>query len=426
MRLFKNYFSVLTLLLLPLLTISQVPMSFNYQAVLRNDAGEIMASEDVTIEVALLQGGVDGTEVFTESHPVQTNDYGLVNLKIGSVNSLEDVDWKEGDVYIRISVDGTEMGTTPLLSVPFALHALSSADVFSGDYEDLENLPDMTGYVAVEDPQSGDMFYFSEGAWQALSMGQEGQVLMVVDGKPQWGELPEEGDDDDEDGTVTDFDGNVYNTLEMGGQTWMASNLKVTHYRDGTPIPGNLSNSEWNALSTGAYAVQPHDNVAGIDSEEEMIAAYGLQYNWFAVADERKLCPTGWKVPSDEEWDILNNFINSDGHPGQEGNAVKSCRQVDSPLGGDCDTGEHPRWNAHATNYGIDAYDFGALPGGFRRDDGPFLGLGANGYWWSSSVPDEFPNNGWYRAIRNYNPTIDSGDFDKRCGFYVRCVKETE
>ena len=410
---------LIALVLINMGLMAQVPVSFNYQAVLRNDAGEPMASQELDIEIALLQGGIDGVEVFSENHLVQTNELGLVSLKIGSVNSMEDVDWKEGDIYIRISVDGTEMGTTPLLSVPYAFYALNSSDAFSGDYEDLENLPDMTGFVAVEEPQSGDMLWFSEDSWQRIALGQEGQVFMVVDGKPQWGDIPEPV----EPGTVTDIDGNVYPTVVIGNQEWMAVNLRTTRYADGSDIPTNLDNSQWASTTQGARTIYPHANVDGVGSDEEMVAAYGQWYNWYTTVDDRGLCPTGWRVPTGYDWIDLTSFLT--GHnPDNLGNRLKSCRQVNSPLGEECAVSDHPRWNSNTNHHGTDEYGFDALPASARTSDGSFIPIiGHMTTYWSTS---EF--TGIY--VYTWGLYASNGDlypynmFSKNYGFSVRCVKE--
>ncbi len=114
-------------LLLSFSTFAQTPTSFNYQAVLRDASGGILANQQVEIGVTLLQGSVTGTEIFTETHSVTTNEFGLVNLQIGSVNTtgMQNIDWSKGPYFIEISVDGTVMGTSQLLSVPYALHAVT-------------------------------------------------------------------------------------------------------------------------------------------------------------------------------------------------------------------------------------------------------------------------------------------------------------
>lgn len=92
-------------------------------------------------------------------------------------------------------------------------------------------------------------------------------------------------------GTVTDVDGNVYNTIQIGNQWWMAENLKVTHYRNGEAIPNVTSDSEWSNLTTGAYC--------SYDNNNSFIETYGLLYNWYAVDDARDLAPEGWHIPTD-------------------------------------------------------------------------------------------------------------------------------
>jgi hypothetical protein len=99
------------------------PASFSYQAVLRNSSGQLMENQSVTVDVEILEGSASGTSVFTESHVVTTNAYGLVSLDIGSINDLSTLNWSMNDYFISISVDGTLMGTSQLLSVPFAMHA---------------------------------------------------------------------------------------------------------------------------------------------------------------------------------------------------------------------------------------------------------------------------------------------------------------
>jgi len=109
----------------------QVPQSFKYQAVLRDAIGNLRANEDVSIVVAILEGSANGTQVFMETHNTSTNEFGLINLDIGSinVNSFLEINWANGPVFIKISVDGVEMGTSQLLSVPYALMAKTSESI---------------------------------------------------------------------------------------------------------------------------------------------------------------------------------------------------------------------------------------------------------------------------------------------------------
>lgn len=99
--------------------------------------------------------------------------------------------------------------------------------------------------------------------------------------------------DDDNIGIIIDIDGNVYNTVSIGTQTWMKENLKVTHYSDRTAIPLITDDTKWADLTTGAYSWYNNN-------ETTYKATYGALYNYYSVSTGR-LCPTGWHVPSDEE-----------------------------------------------------------------------------------------------------------------------------
>ena len=210
---------------------------------------------------------------------------------------------------------------------------------------------------------------------------------------------------------VTDLDGNVYSTVLIGSQCWMVENLKTTLYQDGSPIP-NVTGNEWSTLSTGAYVW--YDNNA---SNKE---TYGALYNWFAVMDPHGLCPTGWHVPTNDDWDVLTNFIGGTSSP--FGNSLKSCRQVNSPLGGECATDDHPRWAEHITHYGTDDHGFSALPGGTRHFLGSFVTLGYIGSYWSST--ESTSDYGWLRGLEYNNGYVDVYAFYKKNGYSVRCVKD--
>lgn len=228
---------------------------------------------------------------------------------------------------------------------------------------------------------------------------------------------------------VTDIDGNEYLTVIIGNQEWMAENLRVSRYNNGDTIPTNLTDAQWLNTTQGAYAVFPHDMVPGINSYEEMVEAYGKLYNWFAAVDERGLCPPGWKVPDNSDWDQLKFYIIAMGHPNQGNNpnglanALKSCRQVDSPLDGDCSTTNHPRWNPNAIHYGFDKFGFSALPAG-RRIFPPtnYSGMSTHSNFQSTTEWDHIHNHSnilW----------VNSGDIFlnyhyKQVGNSVRCVRE--
>ena len=203
--------------------------------------------------------------------------------------------------------------------------------------------------------------------------------------------------------TVTDIDGNVYQTVQIGEQLWMKENLKVTHYNNGDEIPTGYSNDEWANLSTGAYAVY--------DDNESNADTYGYLYNWYAVDDDRGVCPASWHVPTDGEYTALSDYL---GGTSVAGGKLKECTE------GSCPESEY--WyspNTGATNES----GFTALPGGahyYYYGNGRHMGY--NGSFWSST--EYGSNDAWHRGLDHDYSEISRRDYGKDSGFSVRCVRD--
>ncbi len=197
-------------------------------------------------------------------------------------------------------------------------------------------------------------------------------------------------------GTVTDIDGNIYQTVKIGDQWWMAENLKVTHYRNGDAIPKVTDADQWFILNTGAYCIYNND-INNADT-------YGNLYNWYAVNDSRNIAPSGWHMPSNAEWQTLIDYL---GGESVTGGKLKETGTThwDSP-------------NKGATNES----GFAALPGGYRYDNGFFYSLGGFANFWSSSELDS--GYAWYQRL--YYDITDVGhvSYSKKGGFSVRLVRD--
>lgn len=227
-------------------------------------------------------------------------------------------------------------------------------------------------------------------------------------------------------GRITDIDNNVYKTILIGGREWMAENLRVRRYRNGEPILTNVSDTDWENERIGAYRIYPHEELAGVESEEEVVKAYGMLYNWFTVGDIRGLCPDGWSVPGVQDWSDLVGFVVREGYPNSDiqrsaGNALKSRRQAGSPLGQPWATDEHPRWSS-SSRYGLDVYGFSGLPAGACSSVGVYDHAGNIGLWWTSVEAS------WSVAYRT-RLMHTSGEANqlwgsKNQGFSVRCIKD--
>ncbi len=194
--------------------------------------------------------------------------------------------------------------------------------------------------------------------------------------------------------TVTDIDGNIYKTVKIGNQIWMAENLKTTLYNDGTLIPNVTNSEEWSKLTTGAYCYY--------DNNYSNNAIYGKLYNWYAV-ETSKLAPKGWHVPTDAEWETLITYL---GGEDIAGGKMKSTNYWKSP-------------NVGASN----SSGFNGLPAGCRsRYNGTFDDIGDFGNFWSSTE-----NNTLYAGSRFLHYIISSArsyPTYKGEGFSVRCVRD--
>ncbi|MCD4768678.1 MAG: fibrobacter succinogenes major paralogous domain-containing protein [Bacteroidales bacterium] len=202
-------------------------------------------------------------------------------------------------------------------------------------------------------------------------------------------------------GTVTDYDGNSYNTVKIGNQWWMVENLKVTKYNDGTAIPLVTDNTAWTNLTTPGYCWYNND-------EATIKNPYGALYNWHTV-NTSKLCPTGWHVPSDAEWTKLRNYL---GGEIAAGGKLKETGTThwDSP-------------NTGATN----ETGFTGLPGGYcsghHEDSRSFYGLGTAGDFWSATM-GYYPQTALKWGLYCFSTDLDGGCGIMLHGFSVRCLKD--
>lgn len=205
-------------------------------------------------------------------------------------------------------------------------------------------------------------------------------------------------DDDAKPETVTDIDGNVYGTVTIGTQVWMAENLKVTKYRNGDPISNVTGEAQWSSLKTGAYC--------SYNNDANNLKTYGQLYNWYAVADSRNLAPAGWHIPTDEEWTTLVDFLGGDGEAGIK---LKESGTI--------------HWNS--PNFGVtNDSKFTALPGGYRGNNGTFTGLGSNGNWWSFTEFVSVSTAAWWRRMSYSFGGVGRDVAFKESGYSVRCIKD--
>jgi uncharacterized protein (TIGR02145 family) len=373
---------------------AQAPQKFSYQTVIRNSGGQLLANQQVGIKISVLQGSENGIVVFAERHTPTTNTNGLASLQIGTGTvlngSFSNINWSQGPYFITTETDpngGTSytiISTQQLLSVPYAL--------YSGN-----------GILGVS--ATGDSLLLGNGTSiiipgiSAANNGGGGQTGITAHSCG----ATNVHNPDKTYGSMTDQQGNVYKTIVIGTQEWMAENLKTTIYRNGNAIANVIDGNQWAGLSTGAWC--------NYENNSQYDCPYGKLYNWYAVADPRNVCPTGWHVPTDAEWSVLINYLDPNADGGNN---------ITNNAGGKLKSTGLQYWlspNQDATN----ETGFSGLPAGNRLSNGPFNGVGYYGNWWSST--EYFPPNAWVRYLDySIGGVLRTTSFMD--GLSVRCLRD--
>ncbi len=332
---------------------AQLPKFIDYQAIVRNSNGEIIRANPVSLKFSIISNSINGQSVYTEMHTVSTNNFGVVSLEIGNgsvlAGTFRNIDWQSGKYFLKTFTDltggehFTEMGTVEILVLGAAVQSENSTAIVDSDA------------------------------------------------------IPN-------DSYVTDYDGNVYERVEIGNQVWLSSNLKSQHYADGTKITGVYSYEDLN------------------ENAEE----YGRLYTWNAAMNNevptirvpvfvQGVCPSGYHLPSLEEWEELKNYI-------------KTTYKVGGGLIGlklKEEGGTH--WNNRNGKLGNNETGFSAIGAGSVSIAGSqklFRDLKDVTTFWSAT---KYANNAdQARIFKLYDSgaTATAGGSNKTNGYSVRCVKD--
>ncbi|MCD4664632.1 MAG: hypothetical protein K8R68_05110 [Bacteroidales bacterium] len=354
--------------------IAQIPQAFKYQALVRDSTGNILADQNVSFRISILQTSITGYAVYVETHGTTTSQFGLVNLEIGNGNVVsgvfENINWTTGLYFIKTEMDpdgGTNyqfLGASRLLSLPFALESQHSSSLTLTD----EN-----------------------GRPYDISIDTTGNFVI----NPVWicGDTLEDN-----------RDGQKYSTVQIGTHCWMAENINI-----GTIINGSNNQIDNGTIEKFCYSnnVDNCNVYGGLYQWPEM-----MQYN--TTQATQGICPAGWHVPTDNEWKILEGFADSQygiGNPiwdslGFRGSDVGLNLKS---VGG---------WDAGYS--GADLYDFTARAGGARDETGWFFGEYQYAYFWSSN---ESGSEAWSRSLRFWSEQIIRWERAKDRGQSVRCLK---
>ena len=364
--------SLFLLSLIPSFLFSQSPQSIPYQAVVRNADGTTMSNAALTMIFKIHDQSATGTVVYQENHSVTSNAHGLVSCNVGNgvvlQGNFSQINWGSGAKFLHVLINAgngeLDLGTQQMMSVPYALYA---------------------GNVSSFVSPTGDTLSIAGNSIIVPGISSENIQEQFIQG---FG--------------VSDIQGNFYPSVIINGQEWMQKNLNVIQYRNGDQIPFGVDANWSSADSVGAV-------MWNWDAQNPYwggVAKLGRLYNWHAVTDERGLCPSGWHVPSDEEWTALTTFLG--------GSELAGGRMKSNTQG----------WvvpNTGATN----SSGFSALAGGYGlTGDYDYL-LGFQGCWWSSTEKPEFnAAQAWFRSL-SFNSSVFNRVYqDKEFAFSVRCLKD--
>jgi uncharacterized protein (TIGR02145 family) len=381
MRLTLTTFAVLFSVMLS----AQAPVLIPYQAVARDASGQALNNATINARFTILDVSATGTAVWQELQTATTSALGLFTVQLGSSVALSNVNWANGSKFMQVEIDlgqgFVDIGTQQMLSVPYALYS---------------------GGTDFRISDSGDTLFMGNGRHMVIPGLSANNPYNGNQGAPH--SCGTEGIHNPglAYGSMTDQEGNIYKTIVIGTQEWMAENLNTSIYRNGDSIVTNLNIEDWSITTNGAWAYCNNDVTNA--------CPYGKLYNWFACTDARNLCPTGWHVPSIEEWRVLvevNEF----------GFQLKNHKSTGTVLDG---TGLWSFPNEGATN----SSGFSGVPGGYSTYGGnDACGEGGVGTWWSST-------ESYLDRARNFilQSDLDYGFFEnnypKQWGCSVRCLKD--
>lgn len=458
--------SILLFLVLTVFSLlGQSPAGFNYQTIIRDGNGQAVANAVIVLKMSIRAGAVDGEVVYAETHDVISNSMGLVNLKLGMGNALTgefpEISWGTSKHFLETAVDldgageFQVMGVTQFMSVPYALFSGVAAGVITMTTEERDQIDIPQVGMQIYNTTTNCLNYYTGTSWYALcgectppnqanagpdqlnvttssvtltaNEPQNADGLWTIDGgslggfaNPSdpnttfygssgetyfltWNITNDCGSTNDEVkisfGTfawscgqiyVDSRDGQAYPTVQVGDQCWMAKNMNI----------GDKSVSQDDNELIEKYCY---------DALESNCDEYGGLYEWDEMMQYstepglQGICPTGWILPTSDEWSTLVAFLGGEGFAG-------------GPLK-EAGTSHWFSPNAGATN----SSGFTALPGGYRTPFGGFSYMGVQHIAWLSNQNDASTSTRVILSKDIYGVITDS--YDKNYAYSVRCMK---
>ncbi len=428
--------NIIFFLLICSFTYAQVPQGFNYQGVIRDANGDLIANQSITLAFGIITSSENNSPIYTEQHQVTTDQVGQVSLVIGNgenqTGNFTLIDWSQSPFFLSISVDVgsgfVNMGTLQLLSVPFAMYAQSSgndlatpslSDVLNQDndaaFQHIENLGlpvddfDAANKIYVDEQVNaileevnglptqnnvGDILFWDGDDWVNLAAGENGQQLIICNGVPTWatnGECPIE---ETPSAWPKDNTTQIVEVTSTTGKVWMDRNLGAINASTNVQNESGYGHLyQWGRSADGH---QMRTSLTTTTQSSVLVPEHGLfvagSSNWLTNLNdnlwqgeqgENNPCPDGFRLPSSAEWDAERVAWNQDNANGAFASVLK-------------------------------------LSVGGRREHGTgnLFGVGSGGFFWSSTVNGEF-----VQVLNITSSLAQIVPFVRSRGYSVRCIK---
>lgn len=378
----KKTLSLIIILFFSIIAFGQAPQAFKYQAVARGNTGNVLADQNISVKLTILNGSYAGYAVYVESQQVVTNQYGLFSIEVGNGSAeygfFSNINWKEGTYYLQTEIDingGTDyqlMGTTQILSIPYSFYSEIAGSVYLTD-------------------ENGNNYTLGVD-----TLGNITTNLVLVNTWMDCG-----------DTLIDNRDGQKYPTVLIGSQCWMAKNLNM-----GIRIEG--AGDQTDNLIIEKYCYN--------DLESNCTLNGGL-YQWNEImqyettAGAQGICPSEWHVPSDEEWKQLEGEVDSlFSYPDPEWDNTLF-RGYNVGLNLKSLTG----WAEDGN--GTDLYGYAALAGGHRFSDTNFFGIGYYATFWTSSQTYS-GEEAFFRRLFWTENKVNRTNAGKDFAYSIRCLKD--
>ena len=442
----KKYFLFIAVCLL---SFSAFAQQLNYQVVVRDENQQLVVNTAVTANVIVKERG---SQVYAETVNGTTNLHGLFDFSFGD-DSFTTIDWANATISVQVANAATHVVYVPaqdrnVQAVPYALMAAGATGpqgpqgeqgpagigipqtlsidgntitISNGNSIVIPSVPtttnELTNNSSYVDNAACNTVTFCDlyniiSAMQKTIAHQDSMINEL------YNELHPQPAFDCGNSTVTDIDGNVYNTVKLGTQCWMKENLKTTRYSDGTTIELGSTTS-----SSTAYRYYPNDDA-------DNVSTYGYLYNWKAVMNDASasnsspsgvqgVCPDGWHVPSDLEWTMLTTYLGSQSLYKCNNAPDNIAKALASTTGWSSSTSNCAVGNTPSTN---NATGFTAVPAGYYYENPIYNGFGSATTFWTAS--NHSSNFAYGRHFGNSDATVNSYNYFIEYGFSVRCLRD--